>query len=285
VQLVYLDEAGISNKMHEPYLVVAGVIVNADQKWKHLEQHFLALAEELTPDFVPYYGKQLIFHAKDIWHGTGLFDRKKWSLATRMKILEQLATIPNKFDLPIVLGYLNRDQFHAYCIEHQPRLSRNAIDLWAHGDAFLNSIKRVEKWMELNAPDEVAMLIAEDRDRVKKIIDAIHSTYTDRSNAKMRDGEVQILIEPMRRTKELMLAEPFRSQFIVDAIYFARKESSLLLQIADHCAFFAKRKLMKCPHISPLYEKIAPQIAFRPAKGSGIVARMPITSVAPHHKN
>lgn len=46
VQLVYLDEAGISNRTHEPYLVVAGVIVNADKKWKELEQHLYALAEE-----------------------------------------------------------------------------------------------------------------------------------------------------------------------------------------------------------------------------------------------
>jgi hypothetical protein len=31
VRLAYLDEAGISNRTHEPYMVVAGKILNADE--------------------------------------------------------------------------------------------------------------------------------------------------------------------------------------------------------------------------------------------------------------
>ena len=33
MRLVYLDEAGISNPVQEPFLVVAGIVVNADQDW------------------------------------------------------------------------------------------------------------------------------------------------------------------------------------------------------------------------------------------------------------
>jgi len=280
VQLVYLDEAGISNTAHEPYVVVAGVIVNADKKWKELERHFLALTEELMPDYVPFYGRQLIFHAKDIWHGTGLFDRQKWPLAKRLAILGRLAEVPAQFRLPIVIGYVNRVKYAAYCKERQPETTQKHQDTWTHIESFLNAVRRVEKWMQTNAADEVAMLIAEDADNVKKYIGALHSSYTDRSPEKPQgDDEIQAIIGPVRRSTPSMFwqgPEPFRSQYIVDAVHFAKKESSLLLQIADHCAFFAKRKLMKCQHVSPLYAKIAPQIVFPTVLGSDVIMRMPI---------
>ena len=37
VRLVYLDEAGISNPAHEPWLVVAGIVINADKQFKLIE--------------------------------------------------------------------------------------------------------------------------------------------------------------------------------------------------------------------------------------------------------
>ena len=95
MQLVYLDEAGISNKAHEPHLVVAGVIVNPDQKWKDLERYFADFTAELFPEHVNVYGRHLIFHAKDIWHGSGKFDRSQWSREERMKILTRFTEFPN----------------------------------------------------------------------------------------------------------------------------------------------------------------------------------------------
>lgn len=223
------------------------------------------------PEYVPYYGRQLIFHAKDIWHGSGLFERSKWSREKRLAILKRLAAIPAQFNLPLVVGYTNRDHHAARFKEQNANIDQKAHDLWAHLDTFLSAVRRVEKWMETNASDEVAMLIAEDTDRIKKIMAALHSSYTDRMSGSKKPGldEVQALIQPMIRDDISKFEDywgdpkPFRSSYIVDAVHFAKKEGSLLLQIADHCAFFAKRKLMKCPHISPLYEKIAPQIAFQ----------------------
>lgn len=283
MQLVYLDEAGVSNKAHEPYLVVAGIIVNADKKWKKLERHFLTLAEELVPDYVPFYGRQFIFHAKDIWHGTGLFDRNKWPLKTRLKILERLAEVPAKFDLPIVIGYIDRLKHDKYCQERQPSIPQSRRDQWAHVEAFLSAAKRVEKWMQINASDEVAMMIAEDTENVKKIVDAVHSSYTDRSpQFEVKKGEVQVRMESSREKADSWWykEKPFKSEYIVDAVHFAKKESSLLLQIADHCAFFSKRKLMKCKYISPFYDLIAPQVKLQPASGEGFIARVSITDIS-----
>jgi hypothetical protein len=38
VRLIYLDDAGLSNALHEPFVVIAGVMVDADRQWLKLEQ-------------------------------------------------------------------------------------------------------------------------------------------------------------------------------------------------------------------------------------------------------
>src|SRR5712692_5642963 len=105
MQLVYLDEAGISNAAQEPFLVVAGVIVNPDRRWRDLEAHFAKLSRKY---FRKHDGPPIVFHAKDIWHGHGLFPRATWPLKKRLKLLGELAEIPALFGLPIVVGYENR---------------------------------------------------------------------------------------------------------------------------------------------------------------------------------
>ena len=109
MQLVYLDEAGISNPAQETHLVVAGVIVNPDRKWRQLETYFRDLFNSSFPERADDL-ETFIFHAKDIWHGSGPFDRKNWSRKNRMKILMQLAQVPRLFELPIVVGAYDRNE-------------------------------------------------------------------------------------------------------------------------------------------------------------------------------
>jgi hypothetical protein len=73
--MVHLDEAGIGNPKHEPWVVVAGVAVHADDQWRSLEQYLTTMAD----DFVPSHQRDgFVFHAKDLFHGSGVFDRAKW---------------------------------------------------------------------------------------------------------------------------------------------------------------------------------------------------------------
>jgi hypothetical protein len=53
MRFIYLDEAGISNPANEPYLVVAGVIIDADHQWMAVEPHLHVLAETRTPASAP----------------------------------------------------------------------------------------------------------------------------------------------------------------------------------------------------------------------------------------
>ena len=261
MQLVYMDEAGIANPKHEPFMVVAGVLVNADQKWKALEQHFNELAAEFVPD---YEGGKFIFHAKDIWHGEGIYDREKWG-NNRWELLKRLAAIPAKFALPIAPGYINREIARANFRRMAPTVDENRIHMWTYMEAFHSSVRRVENWMKKNGSsrDEVAMLIMEDTDRVKGIIKNIHDVYTDRT------------------LKVPNWSDGFQSAHIMDELHFAKKSDSRLLQIADHCAFFIKRRLAKCPKVTELYNAIEPQIFLQPDKNAGVLVTVRKEDIVP----
>ena len=49
MRLAYLDETGDSNLDHEPYLVVAGVILDGDQDWQPLKRHLESIARRYLP--------------------------------------------------------------------------------------------------------------------------------------------------------------------------------------------------------------------------------------------
>jgi hypothetical protein len=205
VRLAYLDEAGISSRLHEPYLVVVGVIIHPDNQWKDIDQFFHELSVEYFPHRPP--GRRVIFHAKDIWHGSGDFERGKWPLKKRMKLLSRLAEVPTKFSLPIVFGYIDRAR-HERMIH--PSIKTQSTK-FAHVFAFLNAVSRVERWMRDSAANEVIMLIVEDTDKVKAIIRALQSAYTDPGrNAALRKGEIEALFPFREPGRELMARpEPF----------------------------------------------------------------------------
>jgi hypothetical protein len=76
VRFVYMDEAGISSR--EPIVLVVAIIVDADRRWKRLESRIHEIAAERGVD-----PEQIVFHAKDLFHGTGLFPRDKWPVCTK----------------------------------------------------------------------------------------------------------------------------------------------------------------------------------------------------------
>jgi hypothetical protein len=259
VQLVYLDEAGVSRRSDEPFVVVAGVIVNADKKWKAIEDRFIELTAKYVPNYKSTYGQPFIFHAMDIWHGSGSFPREKYTRDKRMKLLAELAQIPQDFDLPIVAGYIKKEDHETYMKARQPYVRPNELAKWSHAEAFLSAIRRVEHWMETHAEEEVAVLIAEDTDRVKELIGAMHAAYTDRSYP--------------------LVEGAFQSEYIVDAVHFTKKKQSILLQVADHMAFIVKRRLNKCKYIAPLWKKVQPKISYKGIEDYGIAMRIPLTDV------
>ena len=103
----YLDEAGISNPEHEPWVVVAGVLVR-DRQWKAIESRLCALADEYaTGD----KREGFVFHAKELWSGGKNFPRQTYPAERRFEALKRLCSLISEFRLPMVQGTVHRNSY------------------------------------------------------------------------------------------------------------------------------------------------------------------------------
>jgi hypothetical protein len=250
VRLIYVDEAGISNLTQEPFLVVAGVVVDADRQFKLVEAHL----DELVDKHISKESHDgFAFHAMEIFHGTRRFDRNIWPFEKRLEILDDLAAIPRKFDLPVCYGITNR----VILPKNLPDASPTHLAGVAHANALFKCALQAELILRATAEKEVGMLIAEDRDQVRKMLKSsyalLRGRVTDEYKAAVDFDSVRVgafgKLIPLER--------------IVETIHFAQKSESSLLQVADLCAFAIKRDLMKSSHSDRLYNAIRDQIIFR----------------------
>lgn len=225
VRLVYLDESGIS--VHEPVTVVAGVVINADQHWMRVDDYVRDLIDEYVPK---EHRDGFIFHAKDLFHGSGLvFDKRKYPIEKSHEALLKLVSIPATFQIPIVSGHLFKRPstgFDKQALRYEP--GRN------HTMAFSFCALAAERYLRHDAePLEVATLVVEDntdtRRRVKEMHRLLRGTLP---RSEEGDEILSVLLEyaadclPIRR--------------IVDTVYFADKQDAFLLQIADACALMIR---------------------------------------------
>jgi hypothetical protein len=247
VRQVYLDEAGTSNPSQEPFLVVAGIIINADQDWLPLDRHLKSIMRKRLPEELQYTG---IFHAKDIWHGSRDFQRPRWPLAKRMEILADLAAIPAKFHLSVVHGFVERGPAAVVLSEIFRKPTDATIGILTHSVAFMRAAGAVDLWMRRNAPNEVAMLVAEDAGKVKQAVRMFQDGYRQ---DQVDSYFVEIKIKGYPKNV-------FQTRQIVDTVHFAGKRESPLLQIADTCAFVIKRQLQNAADIKPYFDAFASQM-------------------------
>ena len=239
VRIAYMDEAGISKIGQEPHLVVAAAITDPDRQWHDLRRHYDDLASDFFNEEIGY---GFVFHAKDVWHGLPPYNRDKYPLHDRMRLMRRLAQVPRLYQVPICLGMISKDAFQA----NFPKLAAKQARSLSHAMAFHLAMQRIDEWMETNCPNEVAMLVAEDTQEVK---DAIHMIQQAAQSDPMTSGHEHPL--------------EFRTRCIVDAVNFAPKARSPILQVADTCAFLARRRLSACPHVNVMIAEFWPMIVMR----------------------
>jgi hypothetical protein len=234
VRLVYFDEAGISNRRHEPFLVVGGVIVHGDHQLNKLE---IAL-EKVVFDHIPEVDRDgFVLHAGDIYGGYGkYFDKRKhpeWAeWERRAAILDDLAAIPEKVNIRAVFGGVERDKF-PQTFSLGPG-EKPDLTVEAHVCAFMSCVLEVELWHRQHAKQEHCMLIVENNDRAKRLIADTQRYYQDpRIAASFSEKHRKYF--PLGKVKE----DPA----------FQKKRSGHPLVMADFIAFMAKRKLMNDPKI------------------------------------
>ena len=238
MRIAYLDESGTGKIETEPFSVVAGVIVHADIQWKALEAYLKAMVADRLPG-VP----DAVFHASDIWHGSGQFNRDrfpdKWQ---RRMILLELCRLPKLFDLPIFFGHVDRRVFTAQYPQLEPKQSL-AVQL---SFCALECIACVERYMRLQADSEVAMMIHENNDTSRAYIRETHNFLQKPAS---RDANVQP-----------ELGQYFPVQKIIDTAHFAEKTDTSILQIADALAFALARKLRGADDCDYLFDDIRPNL-------------------------
>ena len=92
-------------------------------------------------------------------------------------------------------------------------------------------------------PEEVALVIVEDRHIVKKTLRQVQSWAQNRAVARQGEEREYLPLEHIR-----------------DTVYWAGKKESPLLQLADICAFVIRGHLNERRHNSPLYRKLYPMM-------------------------
>lgn len=227
VRLLYLDEAGTDHRA--PFISVAGVLVHGDTQYPEIERRILALADK----YIPEPDRLLtVFHATDIFHGSGYFDRRKpeWSdQEKRIRMLDELAKIIDDLHLPVIFGNYERAKFESgkYTIEGT---AQDRTDL-LHDVAILDCLARTDKWLARYAPDELAAIYHEDLPRNKERIK--QAARIARSPALIKavgwTGIASDLDLPLKR--------------IIDSVHFVDKADAKPLQLADLCAFVLARGL------------------------------------------
>jgi len=215
VRFIYIDEAGISAP--EPVTVVCGIIVDADKQWAAINQKRNDLVqkhvrEECRDGFV--------FHGKELIGGGKVFPRAKYTLDQRIEIHADVASAPRKMGLCMAIGYARRG---AAYLEDRSDFRNAEVD---HIIAFMQCIAVADWYIKRHHPGEVAMIIAENNDRMKGALRRLPRLLSDEKYT--RD---------FRHPLSLLL--PLST--IAGPVHFAEKSEEPCLQFADACAFAVRR--------------------------------------------
>ena len=231
MRMVYLDELGTGDPKREPFVIVAAVIVHADKQWKAIGKYLADLAEAVVPPEKKRVFKA--FHANELYSGGRIFERKPGQHGVWWPVLENLLSVPRKFDLPISFGFTKRAWFEPGSDHHDALIAAKIPPIaGAQMAAFTMATVGVEHWMKRMAgADEVAQMVMENNPHAQKFISETHRVI---ANPKLRVA----LLKPRER-------EVVDISRIMSPIYFQDKIDSSVLQIADACAWAIRRRISR----------------------------------------
>lgn len=151
-----MDESGIANPAHEPWVVVAGIITEPDRHWYALEQRLRELADEYAP---PEHRDGFVFHATELWSGGKTLKRESYPAERRWEALKKLCALPGEFDLPVVKGMIHRESYRQLIDQS---LTDKEVTADAQLVAFSECLTVIEQFMRQEAgPQEVAKITVE----------------------------------------------------------------------------------------------------------------------------
>jgi Protein of unknown function (DUF3800) len=223
-KILYLDESGITlDEKTDRFLIVAGVLVDIDKEWRQVRDELQRVANDWLP---PSARRGFVFHAKDIYHGHGFWDRDVWPSEVRNEVMGDLLAIIEAMRLPVVAHYIEKLNFGAS--PESPRMTPKFKNTVMHGTAAINCMSWADRWLSRFAPNENATVAAENRNGVQELIRAVAAVIKDEESVH-KHGFSAVDHLPLLR--------------IIDGITFQKKNEAVALQLADLCAFILMREL------------------------------------------
>lgn len=247
MRLIYTDEAGTSHR--EPCCVVASVIVEGDNQYRHLVAEINRVISERVP--VPLQAGFHI-HATEIYSGGKRIPRDAWPFDERLDFLKEVACLPFVHDAPIAFGVEHKCGKHEAAISAQyptligKKLTQAANSL-AHLSAFESAMERSDSFLrKYLSGKEQGLVIAEDVDSMRAVLlkAGLHlrdESYTLPASSFRPDGFQSAFFIPVQ-------GHEYRIDHIIDVPNFVKKGQAPMLQLADVCAFSFRRCLSKLPH-------------------------------------
>lgn len=238
MRIAFLDEAGISNPQEEPYTVVAGVIVHADIDWHPLEDRLAYLSNLASRG-----EGGAVLHTTDIYSGKRRFHHSRgWTAKQRFELLDLIAEIPGKLNLPIVYGFYSRERAKENV---GPGTIQDPAQL-AHMMAAVLCTLQVERAMRMIEGREICSIVMENTAQSRKVLKESQQFFRNPPSDYVDDSNKGWM--PLTRIR--------------GTPQFEDKEDASLLQMADFCAFIIKRQLMRAPKIERFFGPLRPHIGF-----------------------
>jgi len=220
MRLIYSDEAGVGDATHEPFTVVAAVVIHPDEQWGGVNSAINSIVDGLVSE-----QSRPAFEFK----AARLFKRR--DKGNNAEILHRFLSIIPEHGLAVAAGIVERAWVYG-------RSGSEDIGL-LQDTAFVLCATCVETLFKRSIPDEKGLWIA-DRTRYEKLMKTSLRANQERA--------VDLTIPLMHL------------EHIVDTIYFGNSHESRMLQLADACNAIVKQHFMGTPAAEEFYRIIEPSL-------------------------
>lgn len=227
VYLAYIDDS--NQKRGKEQLQVLAAVILDDSNFRNVEIMSAAHVMDLIPEERIDSFKE--FHATELYNGHGAFngiDQEK-----RFELIHEILTELKEADVPIIYGAVDVTKLRDGLLG-----SAEPADV-----AFRVCAAGVNKWIENNDPQQIAVLIADDSDKKTK----------------------EHLLNSFRHLRERFRPPEFSFGIlnnIHDGMYFGSSTDSIGLQMADLCAYFIGRHLRGDTETEGQYSIIKDQVFY-----------------------
>jgi Protein of unknown function (DUF3800) len=241
VRYVYVDEAGTSAK--NDVAVVVGIIIHQDSEWRRVADYLGFLRAKFLPERLQ---ETWAFHATELYSGGKHITREQFPFDLRWRILRRILSVPRKFGLGVVYGYMRKGGM--------ANLSEKEQAARRHELSFGLCLSDACEFIKRQFPGEIATVVAEDCPEMRERIRNVPHAMAQHESERFRNNPFEVM---------------------VDAVHFTAKDESAMLQIADACAFALQRYLAEKKHGAELLNAITartPHVELNAPGGHGGLA-------------